>query len=444
MPRIVSVWLPRWPILRFLAAQAPVRRATPVDPERPFVLTVDASGGPRIAALNAAAESSGPRGRRRVADARAKAGGLCRCAPPILPPTMPRLRRLALWATRYTPAVSPWGEENGADGFFLDITGAAHLFGGEESLLADLARGSSASACRRGSPSPTRRARPGRCRAFILRRRRRCRPGSEAEALAPLADRGAAASPDTRTTLRRLGFKRIGALIDKPRAPFAARFEHELLHRLDQALGRAAEPLACIAPPPVYHSLRHLLEPIVTQEAIVAVATPADAATRAMRSCATAWARAALRLALYRVDGEVHDARHRPRRCRRAIPRISRSLVALKLERLRRDARCRLRLRDAGLAVTVAERMEPTADASSPPLADDADRRGALRRAHRQPAASGSARAACGSSQPVASHMPERAEAASRRATTRCRLADAGCDAAAARFSCCRAPSRPR
>jgi len=48
MPRIVSVWLPRWPILRFLAAQAPVN---PIDPRRPFVLSVDCSGGPRIAAL---------------------------------------------------------------------------------------------------------------------------------------------------------------------------------------------------------------------------------------------------------------------------------------------------------------------------------------------------------------------------------------------------------
>ena len=48
------------------------------------------------------------------------------------------LRRLALWATRYTPTASPWSAENGADGFFLDIEGAAHLFGGEEALLADL------------------------------------------------------------------------------------------------------------------------------------------------------------------------------------------------------------------------------------------------------------------------------------------------------------------
>ena len=30
------------------------------------------------------------------------------------------------------------GRDNGADGFFLDIEGAAHLFGGEEKLLADL------------------------------------------------------------------------------------------------------------------------------------------------------------------------------------------------------------------------------------------------------------------------------------------------------------------
>ena len=77
MSRIVSVWLPRWPILRFLAAQArnpPSREA--VDPERPFVLAVTASGGPRIAALNAAAEAEGLFAGDLVADARAKAGML--------------------------------------------------------------------------------------------------------------------------------------------------------------------------------------------------------------------------------------------------------------------------------------------------------------------------------------------------------------------------------
>ena len=102
------------------------------------MLAVDASGGPRIAALNEAAEAAGLALGEPLADARAQSRQRCRCAPSIPPPTSAALRRLALWATRYTPTVSPWGEENGADGFFLDITGAAHLFGGEEKLLADL------------------------------------------------------------------------------------------------------------------------------------------------------------------------------------------------------------------------------------------------------------------------------------------------------------------
>src|SRR5438552_14082812 len=137
MSRIVSVWLPRWPILRFLSAQARSPLCKPIDPERPFVLTIDAAGGPRIAALNAAAEAEGLAVGDQLADARAKAGMLeVRTAD--VAADAAALRRLALWATRYTPAVSPWGEENGADGFFLDVAGAAHLFGGEEALLADL------------------------------------------------------------------------------------------------------------------------------------------------------------------------------------------------------------------------------------------------------------------------------------------------------------------
>src|SRR5262245_41203972 len=141
MPRIVSVWLPRWPIRRFLAAQAHALSAgsarEPVDPQRPFVLVVDAPGGPRIAALNEAAEADGLAVQDLVADARAKTDLLqVRQAEPAADDAA--LRRLTLWATRYTPTVSPWGEENGADGFFLDVAGASHLFGGEEMLLADL------------------------------------------------------------------------------------------------------------------------------------------------------------------------------------------------------------------------------------------------------------------------------------------------------------------
>src|SRR5688500_5595586 len=41
---------------------------------------------------------------------------------------------LADWCDRYTPLVAL----DGTDGLFLDITGCAHLFGGEEALLDSL------------------------------------------------------------------------------------------------------------------------------------------------------------------------------------------------------------------------------------------------------------------------------------------------------------------
>src|ERR1700739_4025353 len=138
MSRIVSVWLPRWPIKRFLAAQASSSAGKPIDPERPFVLAIPATGGLRIVAMNEAAEDAGIVAADPVPDARVKAGSLqVRAADSGTDDAA--LRRLALWATRYTPTASPWTEENGADGFFFDIEGGAHLFGGEESLLADLA-----------------------------------------------------------------------------------------------------------------------------------------------------------------------------------------------------------------------------------------------------------------------------------------------------------------
>src|SRR3954463_1757865 len=139
MPRILSVWLERWPIRRFLLAQdRNPPSGAPVNPAKAFVLSIDASGGPRIAALNEAAEAQGVAAGEGLADARAKAATL-RIRALDAAADAAALRRLALWATRYTPAVAPWIEENGADGLFLDVAGSAHLFGGEEKLVADLA-----------------------------------------------------------------------------------------------------------------------------------------------------------------------------------------------------------------------------------------------------------------------------------------------------------------
>ena len=215
-------------------------------------------------------------------------------------------------------------------------------------------------------------------------------------------------SPETRTTLRRLGFKSVGALLDKPRAPFAARFPAELLRRLDQALGRIDEPLVPIVAPPVYHTLRYLLEPIVTQEAIVALAS------RLMQTLVHVLARddvgaRALRLSLYRVDGAVEtidiapdaaDAQCRP--CGAPHRAEARSAGG--------DGGCRLRLR-SGRACRHPRRnharaAEPNSIAENAEDADRAERCAALIDTLRQRLGPQSVRRF----EPVASHIPERAE----------------------------------
>ena len=110
----------------------PLRRLIPA----PFVLPTRRPGGPRIAALNEAARSGRASRSAMVSPTRAprpaalqmrdadRDGG-CRGAAPA------RAVGDALYARRSRL----WDEENGGDGLFLDITGAAHLFGGEAKLL---------------------------------------------------------------------------------------------------------------------------------------------------------------------------------------------------------------------------------------------------------------------------------------------------------------------
>jgi protein ImuB len=380
----------------------------PVDPERPFVLAIDGSGGPRVAALNNAAEKFGLGTGDRLADARARAGALQ--VRPLDPAAdEAALQRLALWATRYTPAVSPWSEENGADGLSLDVTGAVHLFGNEENLLADLLR-----RLERFS-LPARAAIADTAGAawalshFHASSRVVLPAGREAEALAPLPVAALRLSPDTRTTLRRLGFKRCADIIDKPRAPFAARFETELLRRIDQGLGRAPEPLAFIAPPPAYHILRHLIEPIVTQEAIVI------AATRLMQDLVPHLAKdgvgaRSLRLALYRVDGDVATVDIGLTRPTCNPSHVAR-LIDLKLERIVETIDAGFGFETVSLTVTAAEPMPARQSEliATFDRGDNAERVAGLIDSLRQRLGPRSVRQL----RPVASHMPERAEASS-------------------------------
>ncbi|MGC1234521.1 MAG: DNA polymerase Y family protein, partial [Xanthobacteraceae bacterium] len=329
MSRIVSVWLLRWPIYRFLAAQAISPAGKLIDAERPFVLAIAATGGLRIAVMNEAAENAGIAIGDPVADARAKTDSLqVRAADGGADDAA--LRRLTLWATRYTPTASSWNDESGGDGFFLDIEGAAHLFGGEESLLADLADRLD----RFGLPARLAiAATPGMAWAlshFNAASQSILPSGNEAAAIAAMPIEALRLSGEIRAMLRRLGFKSVATLMDKPRAPLAARFADELLRRLDQTLGRIDEPLIPVTAPPVYHSLNYLLEPIVSQQAIAA------RACRLMQNLVHVLVRdqvgaRALRLSLYRLDGAVETIDIGLTAPTRSVSHVAR-LIDLKLD----------------------------------------------------------------------------------------------------------------
>ena len=373
-----------------------------------------ATGGPRIAALNEAAEAANLAVGEPLADARAKAEflqvrGIDMAADDAA------LRRLALWATRYTPTASPWGEENGADGFFLDIEGAAHLFGGEAKLLADLhARLEDFGLQARLAVAAT----PGMAWALT-----RCHPtpccvvpsGQEAAALNPLPIEALRLTPATRVTLRRLGFKTVGTLLDKPRAPFAARFPTELLRRIDQALGRRDEPLVPIVAPPVYHCLRYFIEPILTQDAVVAHAKRLMQTLTHILTRDDVGART-LRLCLYRVDGAVETVAIGLTLPTRSVAHVAR-MIALKLEALAAMQEAGFGFEAIGLAVTRAEPM-PARQTALPAAAAESDKTeqcAALIDTLRQRLGPDSVRRFAA----VASHLPERAEALSSVTTAR-------------------------
>lgn len=342
-----------------------------------------------------------------VSDARAKIGEDLQVRPANPGADGDALRRLALWATRYTPTVSVWGEESGADGFYLDITGAAHLAGGEDALLGGL---------------------QARLKTFDLRARlavadtagmawalSHCHrsanvvlpSGKETEALAAFSIEALRLSPGTQTTLRRLGFKRAGMLLDKERAPFAARFPAELLQRLDQALGRVPEPLPLLTPAPVYRVMRQLLEPIVMQEAIVAVATQLMEDLVPTLDGDGVGARA-LQLALYRVDGEVVTIEIGLTAPTRQPQHVAR-FISLKLDRVVEEIDAGFGFEALGLTVQIAERMESKQVqlAAADGGADTVERCATLVDGLRQRLGPRSVRQLV----PVQSHLPERSEA---------------------------------
>ena len=289
--RVMSLWLRRWPIDRLQ------RRAGP----HPFVLVTSIGSQRLVSAADAAAAAEGIAPGMTLADARALRPDLVVAAADFAGDAA-ALARLAQWCGRY----SPWTAPCGPDGIWLDVTGCAHLHGGEARLAAEIvtrleARGVEAVAAIAGSPGAAWAvARFGEARTALV--------PEDARALLELLPVAALRlPPEVAETLVRLGLRRIGDLYPMPRPALVLRFGALLATRLDQALGRMAEPLSPLPPPPLRWARRRFADPIVTLEAI-------DAATQTLlealcrRLAVEGVGARRLELTLYRVDGAATTA----------------------------------------------------------------------------------------------------------------------------------------
>ncbi len=233
---------------------------------------------------------------------------------------------LALWCGRWSPRLAV----DGTDGILLDITGCAHLFGGEVGLLLAVER-----AFARQSLS-VRAAIAGRLsRAWAWARFGAAgilaAEGQE-ERLAALPVRALGLEPETAMALGRLGFRTLGQLARLPRAALLTRFGADLATRLDRFWGEGEEPFAPLAEPARFQARLVWPEPIGRTEDIEA------AMRRLLQSVCRDLERAQegarrVVLGLHRVDGEVARLEARAGRPVRDPAHLAR-LLALDLDGL--------------------------------------------------------------------------------------------------------------
>lgn len=206
-------------------------------------------------------------------------------------------------------------------GLLLDVTGCAHLFGGEIGLVhtAEVrARriGLEVRSALAGTPQAARalcRFGPGGIFA----------PDQDRLAVRRLPVAAMELPEKDEQALRRAGLKRIADLDDRPRAPLAARFGADFPSRLARVLGQEDVRITPARPPAPCIVDRLLVEPITRDEDVEAVLSDllVDAADRLDQAgCGGR----AFEASFYRVDGEVRRIMVRTGRPTREPPVILR------------------------------------------------------------------------------------------------------------------------
>ena len=320
MHRVLYLFLPNWAIdrLRRAGLLPSLKPGAQPAEEAPFATVIAASGRQILAAINPAAAAKGIAVGIPLADALSFLPGLL-TRPAELAEDAATLRRLAEWCGRY----SPWTAPDGDNGIKIEITGSAHLWGGEAELAADLSQRlarqgiahrlaiadtlGAAWAVARYSSSEAGDS-SSRCRLAVLAAKIIIPPGEARAALTPLPVAALRLDPTIVEGLHRVGLRRVGEIMAMPRDALAHRFGETVARRLDQALSELPEPLSPLGEVPSRRVRLSLPEPI---------SDPADLARAAERLTQDLVSRLAregmgarrLDLGFHRVDGRVEHIR---------------------------------------------------------------------------------------------------------------------------------------
>lgn len=278
--------------------------ATPPDaapsPAPPFALIHKVKGALRLAAVDARAQGLGLMPGLSLADARARHPELQAFDSD---PAADRhwLDRLAQKALDFSPLVSIAPP----DGLTIDITGVAHLFGGEAALR----RAAEARFADIGLSLRLALAGTADAGQALARFARQLPPEDEAAAIRALPVLALTLNDGLDEAgllaLRRAGLKTIGDLVSRPAASLAARFGGDAVMALRRLTGEAEAPILPVAHPDPLHVVRRFAEPVAHQDRVAQVMLDLMQEAVAMLEARGLGGRRFV-LRLHRSDGAVH------------------------------------------------------------------------------------------------------------------------------------------
>ncbi|WP_235303029.1 Y-family DNA polymerase [Sphingopyxis sp. MWB1] len=251
--RYLALWFPFLSADRWRVAH----RSEPDD--APFAFVEKQRGAMHVVALDSYALRLGLTPGLTLADARARVPELAVIEQDNHADHL-WLERIADGCDRWSPMVAL----DPPDGVTLDVTGCAHLWGGEAALAAEVER-------RIGAAGMTLRhafAKTAEA-AQALARFQTAPAVNEHQAIRRLSIAALRLEEEDEMALRRAGLKTVGDLAARPMAPLAARFGAEMVTRLDRLLGHANSRISPRRAPPALMFEQRFAEPVARTEDIL-------------------------------------------------------------------------------------------------------------------------------------------------------------------------------